>query len=109
MNSAMMPQPGSYTLRGLEAEQFASLIQQAHREGYLENRIGYPDNLRLIRKKTGIDLRPSRATTELQDGDQMLVMRLKYRPDIGAKADKNFQAELGEADFEYFLAEYSTQ
>lgn len=103
-NSAVMPQHGVYRARQITKEEFVSLVQRAHAEGTLESYIGYPQNVELIRKWAGVDVALNRAETRLEDGDVMLVMKLRYRvADPSAKG-----APVGEDDFEFYVVEYST-
>lgn len=108
MNSAMMPQPGRYTAMRIDKDAFCRQVQEADRKNKLKSYIGYPKNVELIQKWTGIGIPVSRAETHLEDGDSMLVMKLKYRPqNVGMKSSKEGQEELTENDFEFFLVTYN--
>lgn len=99
MNSAMMPAPGFYALREISPEMFAFQVARAQREGLLESYIGYSQNIALIEGMSGVRVPLNRAQTTVEDGDMLLVMKLKYRP---ASKGQPVRPE----DFEYFEAEY---
>lgn len=99
MNSAMMPAEGDYQLRKITKFAFVEGVIAAHRAGSLESSIGYPQNQALIRQMTGITVPLSREVTNVQDGDEMLIMKLPYRPD--AKG-----AQVNADDFEYLRATF---
>ncbi|RLC49254.1 MAG: hypothetical protein DRH57_00095 [Candidatus Cloacimonadota bacterium] len=102
LNSAVMPKEGQYSAYKISFQEFKLLLQKAHKRGELESYIGYPQNVELIRKWTGIEVPLNRAETDLNDGDEMLVMKLKYR--VSNPADKG--KEVGEDDFEFFYVRY---
>lgn len=99
MNSAMMPQEGNYSMRQISADEFAEILRTEPFESY----IGYPDNLKIIKELSGVDVPLSREQTRLAPGDEMLVMRLKYR--ITNPADKGKFTPTVD-DFEFFKCEY---
>lgn len=100
VNSAMMPQTGSYNLVAISFEEFVERVRAEDVESF----IGYPDNIALLKAWTGIEFPLSREKTTLQDGDRMIIMRLKYR--VQNPADKGkFMPE--ENDFEFFLCDYN--
>ncbi len=104
MNSAMMPAPGIYRYESLTAEQFADAVREAHQAGSLVSCIGYPDNIRIIRELTGIDVELSRRQSDVADGDEMLVMKLRYRVQNPASKGRFTPAI---EDFEFGRVTYS--
>lgn len=101
MNSAMMPAPGTYTLKKITRDQFCRHIIAANAFGELVSYIGYPQNAELIERWTGINVSVSRKKTVVNDGDHLLMMTVKYRVD-GPKGEK-----LDENDFDFFIADYT--
>lgn len=102
MNSAMMPKPGTYRLTKCDRQIFIRLLQAAYQKGNLDNFIGYPQNLKLIKKWSGVILNPCREQTSLEPGDKMLIMKLKYRLNDPALKGR----EMSEDDFEFFQCIY---
>lgn len=102
LNSAVMPKEGQYSAYKISFQEFKLLLQKAHKRGELESYIGYPQNIELIRKWTGIEVPLNRAETNLDDGDEILVMKLRYR--VSNPADKG--KEVKEEDFEFFYIKY---
>ena len=102
MNAAIMPAIGCYNLIGITEGGFMRAIKTAHRSGNLSSSIGYQQNADYIKKRTGINLPITRAETTIQDGDKLLIMKLRYRVDglpKGAPVDEN--------DFEFFWCEFT--
>ena len=79
VNSAMMPVPGRYEAREISFEEFVERLVEAYEKGNLESYIGYPQNIELIKEWTGIEVELNRSKTDLEPGDELLVMKLKYR------------------------------
>lgn len=102
-NSAIMPQPGTYRAKQISKDEFVSLVKLASANGTLESFIGYPQNVELIQKWTGVAVALNRAETRLNDGDVMLVMKLRYR--VADPSTKG--AQVGEDDFEFYYVTYS--
>jgi hypothetical protein len=100
MNSAMMPAPGTYTLRAISQHEFTSLIEYAAMRDKLVSWIGYPENAQFIFEITGIKVRVTRDVTRIAKGDELLIMKLKYRT-TGLKG-----SAVNPEDFEYFHASY---
>lgn len=106
MNSAMMPNEGLYVLKKITEEEFFSIVSDAFAEGKLESYIGYDQNVAYINdglKSRGYAgfIKFNRANTELENGDAMLIQKLKYR--VGDPKTKG--AEVA-PEFEYFIANY---
>ncbi len=79
LNAAVMPRPGCYDIRPLTPEQFAAELRRAYGRGDVESYIGYDAAARVIERVTGIRPRVSRATTPVEDGDVLLIARLRQR------------------------------
>lgn len=102
MNAAMMPLEGTYTLKRIDEKTFFNALIAACGDGVLSSSIGYQQNVDYIRKKIGISLFTTREETKIQDGDRLLVMKLRYRVDGYPKG-----YPVSENDFEFFVADYS--
>lgn len=101
LNSAMMPKPGTYHLQAISQDEFFRLFIDAMIGDGLINCIGYAQNLEMIAEQTGIRLKTSREQTHLEDGDNLLIMRLKYRTE-GIKGGR-----VNPDDFEFFTCTYT--
>lgn len=102
VNSAVMPLEGTYTMKRIDEKTFFNALIAACGDGVLSSSIGYQQNVDYIRKKIGISLFTTREETKIQDGDMLLIMKLKYRVDglpKGAPVDEN--------DFEFFWCEFT--
>jgi hypothetical protein len=103
LNSAVMPVQGTYIIREVPLETFKVLVTLFYKSGKLKSFIGYEQNRELIFKWTGVNVEINRGELrELEDGDILLIMRLKYRlkdPSMKGQA-------VGEDDFEFFVALY---
>lgn len=97
----MMPKPGTYTMHAISSEEFFRLFIDAMMGDGLINCIGYAQNLEMIAEETGIRLKTSREQTHIEDGDSLLIMRLKYRTD-GIKGGR-----VAPDDFEFFTCTYT--
>lgn len=102
LNSAMMPMEGVYTLKAITSQQFAYHVRKADKERCLKSYVGYPQNKRVIKELSGVDVPLSREQTFLKSGDVLLVMKLKYR--VGGEHQKGDEVSAG--DFEYFWCDY---
>jgi len=100
MNSAMMPVCGIYTLRQMSRNAFVTYLRDNEFESY----IGYPDTARLIEEISGVAIPVSRAQTTLEDGDVMLIAKLKYRVNNPHQKGR-FTPSMD--DFEFFHAMYN--
>jgi hypothetical protein len=103
LNSAVMTQEGVYTYKKISKEEFISFVKFFAGMGKLVSYIGYEQNAKLIRDWAGVEVEVNRKQLEnLNDGDLMLVMKLKYR--VENPATKG--AEVSEDDFEFALVYY---
>jgi hypothetical protein len=103
MNSAMMPEEGTFTLRRVSEPEFMGLVKASHKSRTLVSTIGYQENQRAIWKATGITVRLSREPTMIKDGDTLLCMRVKYS-DTKEQRDKSHRN--GDRTWEFFVCEY---
>ena len=77
LNSTAMPREGHYSITEITAEVFFGMIES--RAADLVSHIGYPGNLALIERESGISLPLLRAGDEFPEvssGDQLLMMVL---------------------------------
>lgn len=98
LNSATMPKAGRYEIIPISPEEFFRAIRI--NQELLVSSIGYPANIDMIRKHCGVRLPLSRSVTDIQPGDLMLIMRLKYRADgkVNSRPDID--------DFEFFSGKF---
>jgi len=99
MNSAVIPEPGTYHYRIIPAGA-ARLWLMA---GPWHSRVVYGETARYIQRKLGVQCPLSRVVTRMKPGDEALVVRLKYRaqdPSI-----KQGGQDLRDEDFEIGLLE----
>ena len=89
VNSAMMPRPGTYQCREIDPGEFWERLAEARYVNKLKSYIGYPQNLEFIRQATGIQLPLNRDETHIEEGDQLLVMKRRYRPTMPKGAPVN--------------------
>lgn len=99
MNSAMMPNEGEYALKKISKEQFSEEVNQ-HKDAIVSC-LGYPQNVELVEKWTGVRFPLNMRQTTFEDGDMALVLRLTYRT-----RDKG--AMVNESDFEFFKVYYES-
>lgn len=79
MNSAVMP-AGNYGRYSYLPASVHSLCEVVTGQmGEWQSSIGYPQNIQLIEKWTGVTIPLSRTENRFENGDQALVMRLKRR------------------------------
>jgi len=79
LNSATMPRAGFYALRQINQEAFAAAVIRAHEDGLLQSSLGYYQNTLIIRQLTGLYIPVTREVTRINDGDELLIMKLPYR------------------------------
>lgn len=104
LNAAVMPRPGRYVMTALTADQFRDRLLDAVQSGRVVSYIGYDATADVIQDLTGWRPPISRESTELADGDEMLVCRLKYR--VANPAMKKHQSPTV-GDMEFFSVIYS--
>lgn len=86
VHAAILPMEGMYSVKRITASEFFAQSQAAHAKGVLNSLIAYASILKVIEQETGIRLAPSVRKLELQHGDTVLVMRLKY--ELGNKPEQ---------------------
>lgn len=101
-NSAIIIRPGIYSAKSISKDDFISIIRNTP-DCEITSSIGYKHNLYLIEKWTGKRFPISREYTEIQDGDKILAMRLKYR--LENPIMKGYYVP-EEDDFEFFIIDY---
>ena len=104
MNSAMMPAEGSYILGRISTHEFADRVQLAAAVGTLRSYIGYQQTAEQVRALTGVEIPVSREQTMLEDGDEMLIVKLAYRVQDPALKGQGVSADA----FEFFHAVYTS-
>lgn len=102
LNSAVMPQPGTYILREISTGEFVQLLQE--RRSNLASYIGYPQTADYIKEISGVNVIVSRDPTVLADGDEMLIIRLAYRLDAPERKGQPLPE-----DWQFFHCTYSSQ
>lgn len=107
MNSSMMPSPGKYECREINVPEFVKIFRDNEYCDRWESYIGYPNCANVASQILGEEIPISRQETELEDGDEILVLRLNYRPDATKKAGN----ELGQkiSDYRFFYIKYSSK
>lgn len=103
LNSAMMPAFGRYDYAELSPEAFANEVWAAYHSERLISYIGYQQTADLISQLAGMPIAVSREQTELEDGDVLLIARLRYRV-----ADPKTKGEPVPEDFIFGIAYYWT-
>jgi len=75
MNSAVIPQPGTYRYEAIPVSAAKTWLQA----GPWESHVGYPETARYVERRLGVPCPLSRtAVTTMQPGDEGLVVRLNY-------------------------------
>jgi len=107
MNSAMMPTEGQYVIEKI-TPQIALMIFQ----GFTcwQSYIGYQNTSAYLEKILGVKIPLSREETHLENHDEVIVCKLRYRPgQVGMKADPKEQSAVKDEDFELYHVTYSSQ
>ena len=110
MNSAMMPEDGIYTCERITRQEFINLVKEYYQKGEIRSYIGYSNTVDFIRRLTGITFAVNRNKTHLNDGDLVLVVKLKYRfkdPDAKIKVRQG-KIQIKDDDYEFFKVTYSS-
>lgn len=106
LNSAMAPtMNGVYRWRKISLAEFGEKLKAGLQSGSLINYIGYGDNLRLLREQFGVNLQTNREQAQIRSGDNLLVMRLKYR--VKNPGEKAGEVRHTIEEFEFGFAEFS--
>jgi len=103
LNSAVMPAAGCYSLEKISWWPFFEAIkwQLADDPSRLQSWIGYEQNAAIIEEYTGWNPPICRSVTELNHGDRLLIMRLKYRAEPASKG-----RQVDSTHFDYFEGYY---
>lgn len=106
MNSAVMPSGcyGTYTYQRASLQDLLQVLQD--RYGPWVSTIGYPQNVDLIEKWTGIRIPVNRVSVQLVHGDSALIMRLKER--IADPKTKGAPVSEDPEDWEFAWVHYSS-
>lgn len=97
MNSAMMPCDGNYSKKTITPQE-ARQIFRKNRDNY-KSYIGYPQTAQILSTMFGEQIEVSREETVLEDGDVLLVSRLKYRVNPAEKAGNTHGQKLEDYEF----------
>ena len=98
LNSAMMPAAdGVYLSKQLTAAEFASRASFAYDNGNLISYVGYKSTAQLLSELCGFEIRENRAETLIDDGDILLVARIKYR--LGERPNPDAKPALDDLEF----------
>lgn len=101
MNAAVMPRAGVYRVSELSASEFADALKSEEFQSF----VGYDSTAKHIESIAGVSVPVCRDQAAVEDGDRMLVCRLKARlSDPTKKADKNYVP--APEDYEYLLVVY---
>ena len=102
MNSAMMPKAGKYDCHEITMSEFIDFIKKAA-PAEMDCCLGYQNAIDKVAKWTGKQFQISRKLTTVENGDIMLIMKLKYRiSDPKSKATLTTNDE----DYEFFKTTY---
>ena len=103
LNAAVMPREGIYVSRAITLREYAEMVRHAHQSGEMVSYIGYPETALLVEDLTGVPIPVCRDSTPVEDGDILLVARLKYR--VPNPRDKG-RMHTGIDDYEFFRIAY---
>ena len=98
LNSAMMPAAdGMYRSYKMTQEAFIDHAREANAQGNLVSYIGYKSTAEMLSKLLGFTVRENREETIIDDGDTLLVARIKYR--LGQHPKPDAQPSLDDLEF----------
>lgn len=105
MNSAVMPAGcyGVYKYQKASMQDLKEVLQGKH--GPWVSTIGYPQNVELIKKWTGVQVPVNRISVEFVHGDSAFVMRLKER--IADPKTKGAPVSEDPEDWEFAFVHFS--
>lgn len=103
MNSAMMPQEGVYIAKKISVDDAREIFRRHC--AVFESYIGYPETAQFLSEIFGVSVPVSRAETKLEDGDEIIVCKLKYR-----LSDPNQKGRIAPTrdDFEFWYVQYKS-
>jgi len=102
MNSAVITKEGTYYARKVSQTEARETFQKLKGNGW-QSYIGYQETASYVSKVLGIEVPVSRAETTINNGDIMIVCKLKYR--ISNPSEKG-KFSPSEEDFEWLIIEY---
>lgn len=98
LNAAVMPAAnGTYTSAGISVSEFAERAVKAYDAGNLISYVGYRSTAVMLSDLVGFEIQESRAETRLEDGDVLLIVRVKYR--LGNKKNADMEPTLDDMEF----------
>ena len=108
LNAAVMPTAGIYDLETITPDAFKAAVIAAYTDGSLKHYIGYENTLDLVRRWCGIHLDAINVQqTEMGDGDDFLVLRLRRRVSPAAKVrTRRDHTQLAIEDFDFYRGIY---
>lgn len=106
MNSAMMPQDGTYARRTVPSEEWAREFSRLSKREPWRSYVGYPQTAGIVGGLLGLDIPVCRDQTELEDGDTIFVAKLRYRVNPQEKGGRQHGASLD--DYEFCIVEYDS-
>ena len=96
---------GTYTSQKITVSEFANSAMKAYDEGNLVSSVGYKSTAELLSDLVGFEIRESRAETIVEDGDVLLIARVKYR--LGNRMKMKADAKPTLDDLEFRIVHYS--
>lgn len=101
LSAAIMPNDGTYSRRTISQQEAVQWLRSYGAEAV--SYIGYPATAEYVHQLAGREVAVSRGEARFSDGDEALVIRLKYRmTDPSAKGTWT----PGPDDFEFLLVSY---
>jgi hypothetical protein len=103
-NAAVINIAGTYTVAKVDKDVFTIYLKNKTVKSWL----GYQQNADILFDMTGIRFEIDRGTLNIQPGDEILVMKLKFRlDDTSKKSNQNFQKTLTPDDFDFLIIKYN--
>lgn len=111
LNAAVMPRPGTYRLHQLTPTEYAAAVISAYAAGDVRSYIGYDAAADVIEQLTGIRPAVTRDSTPVEDGDLLLIARLRQRVQ---PQDQRVKAAMGREQndpdaYEFFACVYRSE
>lgn len=98
LNAAMMPAAdGTYTSIEVTAYEFAKLARHANKRQKLVSYIGYKQTAEILSELCGFEIVESRKETKIEDGDILLIARIRYR--LARRPSADAKPKLDELEF----------
>lgn len=103
MNSAVIVNDGVYEAKKITEEEAKSIVSEAlHTKAHMLSYVGYEQTALHMAKVLGVDVPLNRSETQYEDGDYILVCKLKYR----LKNPNEKGQPVDPEDFEWMLVQY---